>query len=56
MNNSVQLNELFDILAYEFKDIHLIITALTHSSYANEAGGRYHIMNALNSWAIQCWD
>ena len=40
MNNSVQLNELFDILAYEFKDIHLIITALTHSSYANEAGGK----------------
>ncbi|MGI6140873.1 MAG: ribonuclease III [Caldicoprobacterales bacterium] len=31
-----QLNDLFEILDYKFKDIQLIVTALTHSSYANE--------------------
>jgi ribonuclease-3 len=37
MSNIERLNDLYKILDYNFKDNRLIITALTHSSYANES-------------------
>jgi len=40
MKQFEQLDDLFKILGYKFKDNLLIITALTHSSYANETGGK----------------
>lgn len=37
MKQIVELNDLYRLLGYRFNDEQLIITALTHSSYANEA-------------------
>lgn len=39
MPQNQQLTQLFEKLNYTFKDASLITTALTHSSYANEAKG-----------------
>lgn len=37
---SSRLNELTQLLGYEFKDVSLLETALTHSSYVNEHAGK----------------
>ena len=48
MKQIVELNDLYRLLGYRFNDEQLIITALTHSSYANEAKKIYHSMSDLN--------
>ena len=35
------MKELIKKIGYEFKDESLLIRALTHSSYANESGGKF---------------
>lgn len=37
---SSRLNELMQLIGYEFKDANLLDIALTHSSYVNEHGGK----------------
>ena len=47
MTQRKTLNQLFDTLGYEFKNINLIQTALTHSSYANESKGKVEFNERL---------
>ena len=51
MNNCV---DLMKVLGYEFKNIGLLDTALTHSSYANECGGEnYERLEFLGDAVIE---
>ena len=41
-------------LEYQFQNRKYLITALTHSSYANEVKGAGKAMSGWNSWEILC--
>ena len=44
-------DELEKKIGYQFKDINLLITALTHTSFANEIP-----MKDWNFWVMQFWN
>ena len=43
-------------LGFEFNNIELLVTALTHRSYVNEHKKHASTMSGWNFWEMRCWN